>query len=156
MSLFDVPAPTRTPRGPVVVIPCSGRKLDRPAEAGKIYTGPLHTHARRTADALTARGGTVLVLSALHGLLPLKKVIEPYDHTWKDPGSITTEELRDQASQMGLIGADVVLLTPGAYTRRALAVWSHAHTPLAHLGIGAQRGRLTALRTRPEEYSPAA
>ncbi|MDG9728460.1 MULTISPECIES: hypothetical protein [unclassified Streptomyces] len=65
-------------------------------------------------------------------------------------------QLRAQAAALGLTGADVVLLTPGAYTRRALAVWPHARTPLAHLGIGAQRGRLTALRTRPEEYAPAA
>ncbi|MFK0121614.1 DUF6884 domain-containing protein [Streptomyces sp. NPDC090994] len=159
LSLFDTAGavPARAPAaGPVIVIPCSGRKLDHPAEAGKIYTGSLHTHARRTADALTAHGGTVLVLSARHGLLPLDRVIEPYDHTWADPGSVTAAELRAQAAALGLTGADVVLLTPGAYTSRALDVWPHARTPLAHLGIGAQRGRLTALRTRPGEYAPAA
>ncbi|MFE1076643.1 DUF6884 domain-containing protein [Streptomyces sp. NPDC058783] len=156
LALFD-PTDARPPHtGPVVVIPCSGRKLDHAAEAGKIYTGPLHTHARRTADALTTHGGTVLVLSARHGLLPLDRVIKPYNHTWKDPGSITTEELRAQAAELGLTHADVVLLTPGAYTRRALAVWPHARTPLAHLGIGQQRGRLTALRTHSERYAPAA
>ncbi|MFE5730234.1 DUF6884 domain-containing protein [Streptomyces sp. NPDC056528] len=143
--------------GPVVVIPCSGRKLARAAEAGHLYTGPLHVHARRTADALTAAGGTVLVLSALHGLLPLDQVIEPYDHQWKDPGSITEAELIAQAAELGIAGAaDVVLLTPGEYTRRAARVWPHARTPLAHLGIGSQRGRLTALRERPEQYVTAA
>ncbi|MCG5121563.1 DUF6884 domain-containing protein [Streptomyces sp. NEAU-PBA10] len=156
LSLFDLPSPAQTPRGPVVVIPCSGPKLDRAAPAGKLYTGTLHKHARRTADALTAHGGTVLVLSALHGLLPLDRIVEPYDHTWKDPGSITTEELRSQAAEMGLAGVDVILLTPGEYTRRAAAVWPHAHTPLAHLGIGRQRGRLTALREDAQQYTTAA
>lgn len=145
------------PAGPVVVIPCSGAKLPRKAPAGQLYTGTLHTRARKTADALTANGGTVLILSALHGLVPLTQVIEPYDHTWKDQGSITTDQLRAQALQLGLADADdVVLLTPGDYTARAAAVWPHARTPLAHLGIGQQLGRLAALRTRPEQYTTAA
>lgn len=158
LALFDTASPA-TPQpaaGPVVVIPCSGPKLDRAAPAGQLYTGSLHTHARRTADALTAHGGTVLVLSALHGFLPLDQVIEPYDHTWKDPGSITVEELHAQAAELGLTAADVVLLTPGEYTKRAGAVWPHAHTPLAHLGIGRQRGRLTALRENADHYTTAA
>ncbi|MFG2176967.1 DUF6884 domain-containing protein [Streptomyces niveus] len=142
--------------GPVVVIPCSGTKLTEAAEAGRLYTGSLHVHARRTADALTAHGGTILVLSAAHGFLPLDQVIEPYDHTWDDAGSVTVEELRDQAAELGLTGADVILLTPGRYTGRALAVWPHARTPLAHLGIGRQRGRLTALREHPDQYATAA
>ncbi|MFB7836007.1 DUF6884 domain-containing protein [Streptomyces sp. NPDC056056] len=147
LALFDdahlAPQPTS---GLVVVIPCSGAKTSHPAAAGQLYTGSLHRHARRTADALTAQGGTVLVLSALHGLLPLDQVIDPYNHTWKDKGSITVDELKAQAADLGLTCADVVLLTPSQYTQRAIAVWPHAHTPLAHLGIGRQRGRLTALR----------
>ncbi|MFJ2589663.1 DUF6884 domain-containing protein [Streptomyces sp. NPDC087538] len=158
LALFDADSPAAPPpaSGPVVVIPCSGPKLDHAAPAGQLYTGKLHTHARRTADALTAHGGTVLILSALHGFLPVDQVIEPYDHTWKDPGSVTTEELHAQAAELGLTGADVVLLTPGKYTQRAVAVWPHARTPLAHLGIGRQRGRLTALREGADQYTTAA
>ncbi|MFE1130822.1 DUF6884 domain-containing protein [Streptomyces albidoflavus] len=158
LALFgtDSPAAPQPPAGPVVVIPCSGPKVDHPAPAGQLYTGSLHTHARRTADALTAHHGTVLVLSALHGFLSLDQVIEPYDHKWKDPGSITVEELQAQATELGLTGADVVLLTPGEYTKRAAAVWPHARTPLAHLGIGRQRGRLTALRETAGHYTTAA
>jgi hypothetical protein len=159
LALFDETAEAETPTvaGPVVVIPCSARKMDHPAEAGELYVGSLHTMARRTADALTAAGGTVLILSALYGLLPLTQVIQPYDHRWSDPGSITTDELRAQAAQLGLAGAeDVILLTPGEYTKRAAAVWPHARTPLAHLGIGQQRGRLAALRPHPGQYATAA
>ncbi|MFD6471350.1 DUF6884 domain-containing protein [Streptomyces goshikiensis] len=147
LALFDnedfAPKPTADL---VVVIPCSGSKISHPAPAGQLYTGSLHKHARRTADALTAHGGTILVLSARHGLLPLDRVIEPYDHTWDDQGSITVDELQAQASDLGFTGADVVLLTPGQYTQRAVAVWPNAETPLAHLSIGRQRGQLTALR----------
>lgn len=153
LALFDGTTPVT---GLVVVIPCSGPKLEHPAPAGQLYTGSLHTHARKTADALTAHGGTVLVLSALHGFLPLDQVTEPYDHTWKDPGSITVEELHAQAAELGLTGADVTLLTPGEYTKRAADVWPHARTPLAHLAIGKQRGRLTAMRENADQYTTAA
>ncbi|WP_328643941.1 DUF6884 domain-containing protein [Streptomyces canus] len=159
---LDEPATTTvedTPAapGPVVVIPCSGAKLDHAAEAGQLYTGALHRQARKAADALTADGGTTLVLSALHGFLPLDQVIKPYDHQWNDPGSITVPELRDQAARMGLADArHVVLLTPSAYTQRAAAVWPQAPTPLAHLGIGQQLGRLAVLRTNPAQYATAA
>ncbi|WP_435246450.1 DUF6884 domain-containing protein [Streptomyces sp. NRRL F-5630] len=155
LALFAAADPQPAP-GPVVVIPCSGPKRDHAAPAGRLYTGPLHTHARRTADALTNHGGTVLILSALHGLLTLEQVIEPYEHTWKDAGSVTVEELRAQAAALGLTGADVVLLTPGEYTKRAAAVWPRARTPLAHLGIGYQRARLTALRETATRYTTAA
>ena len=155
LALF--PEQLQPAAGPVVVIPCSGAKLPHKAPAGQLYIGTLHTRARKTADALTANGGTVLVLSALHGLLPLTQVIEPYDHTWKDEGSITPDQLRAQALQLGVAAADdVVLLTPSRYTARAIAVWPDARTPLAHLGIGQQLGRLAALRTRPEQYTTAA
>ncbi|MEU0074147.1 DUF6884 domain-containing protein [Streptomyces sp. NPDC006332] len=154
LALFDNASPAAA--GPVVVIPCSGLKLDHAAPAGELYVGKLHTHARRTADALTAHGGTTLVLSALHGFLPLDQVIEPYDHTWDDIGSITVEELRAQAAELGLTAADVVLLTPGKYTQRAAAVWPQARTPLAHLAIGKQRGRLTAMRENATQYTTAA
>ncbi|MGW1674594.1 DUF6884 domain-containing protein [Streptomyces sp. NPDC002324] len=151
LALFEAdsttdPSVTAAAAGPVVVIPCSGRKLDRSAPAGEIYTGTLHRRARRTADVLTSTGGTVLVLSALHGLVPLDRVIEPYDHQWSDPGSITVDELRAQADAFGLADAErVILLTPSDYTKHGLAVWPTAHTPLAHLGIGRQLGRLAAL-----------
>jgi hypothetical protein len=140
-----------------VVIPCSGAKLDRPAPAGELYTGSLHALARRTADALTAQGGTVLILSALHGLLTLDQVVAPYEQRMTDPGAITETALRAQVAALGLADAtDVILLTPAAYTAAAAAVWPHAATPLAHQGIGRQRGTLAALRNDPAQYAPAA
>ncbi|MFE0775580.1 hypothetical protein, partial [Streptomyces sp. NPDC058861] len=64
LTLFDDAYVASQPvSGLVVVIPCSEAKTSHPAAAGKLYTGSLHKHARRTADALTAQGGTVLVLA---------------------------------------------------------------------------------------------
>ncbi|MBE9500787.1 hypothetical protein IHE61_31290 [Streptomyces sp. GKU 257-1] len=132
---------------PVVIIPCSAGKLDHPAPAGKLYTGSYHTACRRAADALTANGGTILVLSARNGLIPLDRVTEPYDMRMGDPGCVTAAELRDQTTRMGLAqAANVTILAGTAYTAAARAVWPHASTPLAgSRGIGEHRTRLAAL-----------
>lgn len=142
--------------GPVVVIPCSGPKLAEAAPAGDIYTGSLHVAARKAADKLTAGGGRIVVLSALHGFLSLEQVIDPYDHTWRDAGAVSEQRLAEQAHELGIAGAGrVVLLTPGEYTKRSLTVWPAAATPLAHLGIGSQKGRLKALREGRATVAPA-
>lgn len=142
----DEDAAAATP-GPVVVIPCSGAKLGHAAPAGQLYTGSLHRMARRVADALTADGGTVLILSALHGLLHLGDVVEPYDLRMGDAASITPAQLASQARALGLADAEhVTVLAPKAYTAAVLAVWPHAHAPLTgSRGIGDQRGRLARL-----------
>ncbi|WP_433860349.1 DUF6884 domain-containing protein [Streptomyces kronopolitis] len=135
------------PTGPLVVIPCSAGKLDRPAPAGELYTGSYHAACRRAADALTAAGGTVLILSARHGLLRLDDMTAPYNTRMGEPGSITAAELRAQARRMGIADADTVTILAGAaYAAAAQAVWPNAATPLAGTrGIGQQRARLAAL-----------
>ena len=73
---------------PLVLIPCSGAKLDHPAPAGQLYTGSLHVLARRAADRIvTDHGGRVMVLSAKHGLIGLEQIVAPYDTTFsrRDP-----------------------------------------------------------------------
>jgi hypothetical protein len=143
-ALEEAPA---APAGPVVVIPCGGAKLHRPAPAGELYTGSYHRACRRAADALTAQGGTVVVLSALYGLVPLDQVLEPYDLRMGQPGSVTPARLSEQARTLGLDDArEVVVLGGAAYTAAALTVWPHAATPLAGLGgMGYQLQALAAM-----------
>ncbi|MFD5570422.1 hypothetical protein [Streptomyces cadmiisoli] len=62
-ALEEAPSTPAAPAGPVVVIPCGGAKLGHAAPAGHLYVGGYHRACRRAADALTARGGTVLLLS---------------------------------------------------------------------------------------------
>lgn len=141
------PAPTAAAAGPVVIVPCSVRKLGHRAPAGELYLGGHHSLARRAADALTAEGGTVLILSARYGLVTLDEVIEPYDLRMGEPGSITAAELRAQAARLQLDGAeDVTVLAGAVYAAAVRAIWPHAVNPLAGTrGIGEQRGRLAAL-----------
>ncbi|WP_055689450.1 DUF6884 domain-containing protein, partial [Streptomyces prasinus] len=138
---------TEVPTGPLVVIPCGSAKLDHKAPAGELYVGPYHRSCREAADALTADGGTVLILSALHGFVTLGQEIEPYDLRMGQLGSVTVEQLREQARELGVDGAqEVVILAGETYTDAALQVWPDAATPLAGLGgMGYQRQYLAAL-----------
>ncbi|MGC5000587.1 DUF6884 domain-containing protein [Streptomyces sp. DT195] len=141
---------TETPTGPLVIIPCGSTKLDRKAPAGELYVGSYHRSCREAADALTADGGTILVLSALYGFVTLDQEIEPYDLRMGQPGSVTVEQLRRQAREMGVDGAqEVVVLAGETYTDAVLQVWPDASTPLAGLGgMGYQRQYLAALAAR--------
>ncbi|MGX9891386.1 DUF6884 domain-containing protein [Streptomyces sp. NPDC002276] len=141
--------------GRVVVIPCSGAKLDRPAPAGDLYRGSLHTLCRRAADALTADGGTVLVVTARHGLVTLDQVLSPYDLRMGDPGSVTSVQLRPQAARLGVDHVqDVTVLAAAAYTAAARSVWRHATAPLeGSRGIGEMRGRLSRLARTADRHT---
>jgi hypothetical protein len=133
----------------VVVIPCSGQKKTEPAPAGELYLGGYHRACRATADALTANGGTVLVLSARYGLATLDRVLEPYDVTFGDRDAVGSLLLEAQARKLGIDRArDVTVLAGAAYVDAARAVWPYASAPLAGLGIGRQRQRLAELRDR--------
>ncbi|MCF3960288.1 DUF6884 domain-containing protein [Streptomyces fuscigenes] len=146
-SATRLPLPTST-AGRVIVIPCGAAKLSRPAPAGELYTGSFHRACRRAADALARPGGTVLVLSALHGLVPLDRVLAPYELRMGEAGSVTGEQLRAQARALGLGHArEVIVLAGAAYTAAARQAWPHATAPLEGApGMGYQLQRLKALR----------
>jgi hypothetical protein len=144
----------------VVVIPCGAAKLDHAAPAAELYTGSYHRACARAAAALTATGGTVVILSALHGLVPLDRVLAPYEMRMGDSGSVTADVLREQARELGLDRADDVTILAGlSYTAPALAVWPHAATPLAGLaGMGHHMRVLAAIadgEPEPADEAPA-
>lgn len=64
----------------VVLIGCSGPKLDRAAPARDLYTSALFKKCVAYAEAL---GAEWAVLSAKHGLVQPDQVLAPYDCTFK-------------------------------------------------------------------------
>lgn len=59
------------------LVSCSATKLGTPAPAGLLYCSPLF---RLSLAHAVQRCATVYVLSALHGLVALDAVLEPYEH----------------------------------------------------------------------------
>lgn len=132
---------------PLVVIPCGGAKLDRPALAGELYTGSYHAACRRAAEVLTSPD-RIRILSARYGLLRLDDPVEPYELRMGQPGSVAVDTVRRQAAAQELVDeAEVVVLAGAAYADVALQVWPHARRPLdGSRGIGDQLARMVAMR----------
>jgi hypothetical protein len=136
------------------VVPCGAAKLDWAAPARVLYTGSMFRHVLRAAEgeaAATERDlgvdAEVLILSALHGLVRLDEVLEPYDVKMGDPGSITVEALAAQVPQVGMKWRDeVYAMLPKAYCARLteaayLADYINVQDVYeAAPGIGYQRG----------------
>jgi len=145
---------------PTVVIPCSaGKRIDKragdaphpagdaPLPAGDLYTGPYHRLCRRAAEAMTAAGGTILIVSAAHGFLALEDLLMPYEMRMGDAGCVDAARLAAQAADRGLHDAAILVALGGrayvdAVTQLRLDTWR----PLDGCrGIGEQRGRLSRI-----------
>lgn len=60
-----------------------------------------------------------------------------------DEGSVTGEQLRQQAIDLGIVGAEVTVLGPRAYVEVSRIVWEDLTAPLeGSRGIGEQLSRL--------------
>lgn len=119
--------------GVTYVIPCGGRKLDRPAPARELYVGSMFRHtwanvtrcAELDVEAGAAPAARVLILSAKYGLVDPEQVLEPYDLTMGKPGSVTAETLAAQATALGIgwderteRASEVYALLPRPYLAR--------------------------------------
>lgn len=136
-------AATRT----VAVIPCCAAKASERCQAEAMYRSPNFALALRAARAACDE---VFILSAKHGLISLSDEIAPYDTTFDDDASISTEEVAEQAEAIGFIDADVYTFLPSRYERvlgdalRSIyATWTDAFE--GSRGIGDQRGHSSSI-----------
>jgi hypothetical protein len=83
-----------------ILVSCAATKLDHPAPAADVYTSPLFIKARSYAEA---SGHPWYILSARHGLVEPKTVLEPYD---TKPADLTNAE---QAAWAGRVARDLFL-----------------------------------------------
>lgn len=106
----------------VIVIPCSGEKLDYDpvaraiagespyVPAGELYVGAFHRYARQQAERLADE---VLIMSAWKGLITPDFMLHPYDVTIDDPNSIVARPslIVHQAANLGLFAPGVVAVS---------------------------------------------
>ncbi|MFF4292131.1 DUF6884 domain-containing protein [Streptomyces vinaceus] len=159
MNTITVPTSER-----IVVIPGSAKQLAVPAPAGELYEGSYYRACRVAAEALTADGGTILVLSPLYGLIPLSREIAPHALRLGDRGAANDLLLEAQARELGLADSrDVTVLAAATYATLVRKVWPKAAAPLTGLGIGQQLARLVEIREsgtvstpEPARLAPAA
>ena len=136
----------------VLVIPCGAAKLTEAAPARDLYTGSMFRHQlAAAAESFGPEGGTILVLSALHGLVSLDTVLAPYNVKMGDRGSVTASTVAAQAMDLGIEwGTEVFTLLPKAYrvlldeALRTLDVFAQDIYE-ASPGIGYQRGTCSSI-----------
>jgi hypothetical protein len=127
----------------LVVIACGGKKSERPGKipADERYTGNYFTACLMAAEVMD---GPTMVLSALHGLIPLSKEIGPYDITFGDPRAVREDVLKQQAEEWGLLDAQVTILGGAKYVKAVRQIWPAAEAPLKG-GIGQQLKQLAGM-----------
>lgn len=107
----------------LVIIPCGGKKRDVASPAVELYTGPYFRACLAYAVEMVGPD-MIYILSAKHGLLSLDQVVEPYNMRMGWSGCISSEAVRQQAEERGLLEADPVLALGGRdYTRVCRLVW---------------------------------
>lgn len=109
-----------------VIIPCGGKKLDRPAPAAELYVGSYFVAALAAARALVdGDDSRIRVLSGRYGFVPLDRVLEPYSQRIDELGAVTAGELARQAGEDELLAEirdgrrPALVLAGAAYAYRA-------------------------------------
>lgn len=125
----------------VVLIACASKKLDCPAPASELYVSDLFKKSLAYARSLKPDG--IHILSALHHVLDLGDVVQPYNYTLNGLPASDQQEWADQV----LLSLDLdydardthyTILAGRSYCRYLTPHLPHHTLPLAGLGIGQQ------------------
>lgn len=124
---------------PIVLISCVKSKRATPSKARELYTSPLFKKMMSYAHLLEPK--EIFILSALHGLLDLDKIISPYEKTlnnmrvkdrkeWADGVIASLDECCD------LQNDEFVLLAGRKYSEFLAPRLSHVSQPMDGLTQG--------------------
>ena len=125
----------------IVLLACVATKLPKPAPAKLLYNSPLFKGSLAYAESLDP--DDIVILSAKHYVVPLDKIIAPYDKTLLN---MPSEEVREWAVQVLKILADkydlendhFIILAGDKYRKYIVPQISHWTAPLTGLRIGQQ------------------
>lgn len=125
----------------IVLLSCVATKLDHPAPAEELYNSPLFKSSLEYAKSL--KPDYIYILSAKHYVLPLSKVIAPYDKTLLDMPAEEVQEwgekvLRILADKFDLENDKFIFLAGDKYRKYVTPGMNHWVAPLKGLRIGEQ------------------
>jgi hypothetical protein len=131
----------------VVLVSCSAGKISEPAPAEELYSSDLFNKQLAYAKKLT-HPKDIYIISAKYHLLPLRKVIAPYNVTLNDMSSndqkqwasVVLEQL--QKRNYDLQKDKFIFLAGTAYRQYLEPHMKHVEVPLAGLRIGQQKKAL--------------
>lgn len=125
----------------IVLLSCVATKLPKPAPARELYASPLFK--RSLEYALTLDPDDILILSAKYYVIPLDKVIAPYDKTLLNMPKEEANEwgvkvLNILADKYNLEEDKFIILAGEKYRKFITPQMSHWTAPLKGLRIGQQ------------------
>ena len=125
----------------IVLLACVATKLPHAAPARELYNSPLFKSSLRYAESL--HPDDIVILSAKHYVVPLNKVLKPYNKTLLN---MPQDEVREWAVQVLKILADkydldndkFIILAGDKYRKYITPELAHWSAPLKGLRIGQQ------------------
>ena len=132
---------------PLVLIACSGRKLDRPAPARELYQGQLFKSSVAYAERAELPWR---VLSAKLGLVHPDDVVEPYEQRLSRRQTENSDWARRVVPELQRHAPAKIIFLAGVDYRDPLIPWCDAEAidweaPLAGLSIGRQLSRIKTM-----------
>jgi hypothetical protein len=116
----------------IVFVSCGAKKGSLASPAWRMYTGgyfkALFNYAQRLASL-----ENIYIVSAKYGLIQSETIIDTYEQQLGKLGSITLEQIREQASGIR-VDPDVVVLGGMKYVSLVRNVFPHAQSPLQDAG----------------------
>jgi hypothetical protein len=133
----------------VVLVACVATKNDKPMPAEDLYASDLFKKSIAYAHKL-ADDEDIYILSAKHHLLPIKKVIEPYNMTLNDFDKDEKEKwsnivLDDIKKRYNIDETNFIFLAGNNYRKYLQDQLPHTKVPLEGLRIGQQKAKLMKL-----------
>ena len=126
----------------VVLISCVSQKRDYPCQARDLYISQLFKKSLDYAEQVL-KADKIFILSAEHGVVPLERVIAPYNKTLnlmrKSERLIWSQKVMEQLNQHIDVEQDEVIFLAGQKYREFLeSEFKQVQVPLAGLKIGEQ------------------
>jgi hypothetical protein len=119
----------------IVLLSCTKSKLDKPSQAQDLYSAsPMFRKTLEYGKSL--RPDKMFILSAKHHLVPLTKVLEPYDKTLKEMSSeekkVWADEVIKQMKNQGLnLEKDqFIFLTGSEYMKPLVGYITNVESPM--------------------------
>ena len=132
----------------IILIPCGFRKSATKQPAHLLYEGAGFTMGLTWARTMAA-DKDIRIVSAMHGLVPLDRVLAPYNLKMGQPGSVSAGFIRNQAITQGIDKEQVVVAAlPAAYADACRGTWptlTNIYDKLPNKAMGFQRRLLSQL-----------
>ena len=119
----------------IVLLSCTKSKLDKPSQAQDLYSAsPMFRKTLEYGKSL--QPDKMFILSAKHHLVPLTKVLEPYDKTLKEMSSEEKKMWADEVikqiknQDLNLEKDQFIFLTGSEYMKPLISYITNTESPM--------------------------